>query len=223
MIISISGMIGAGKSCFAERLHKHYTTSEILHEFDEEDEVFNTYLNWFYEKKENVEISFQSYMVENYATKFSQKLEEFHKLKKDLKKDHIFLDRLPLELYIFARLSLKNKNKKYLEGYKALFEEVLSKIALPDFAIFLNISFDTFKKRIFERGRESEVNNFEANEDYFKELHKIYLETFKEFATKVNLKYLVIDVDDKNPKEILKEAIDVIESLNSSTVQEFAR
>ncbi|EPL02845.1 deoxynucleoside kinase family protein, partial [Chlamydia psittaci 02DC14] len=49
--------------------------------------------------------------------------------------------------------------KKYLEAYDALFSKLISKEELPDFAIYLDITFDTFKKRIFERGRESEINN----------------------------------------------------------------
>ncbi|CRH45571.1 Uncharacterised protein [Mycoplasmopsis arginini] len=44
MIIGISGMIAAGKSSLSEKLVEHYPNSLLLHEFEENDEVFNTFL-----------------------------------------------------------------------------------------------------------------------------------------------------------------------------------
>ncbi|GAA8717088.1 Uncharacterised protein [Chlamydia abortus] len=45
MIIGVSGMIAAGKSSLAEKLAKHYKKSIMLHEFEENDDVFNTFLD----------------------------------------------------------------------------------------------------------------------------------------------------------------------------------
>ncbi|TPR54078.1 deoxynucleoside kinase [Metamycoplasma neophronis] len=211
MIIGISGMIAAGKSSLSEKLHKHYKTSMMLHEFEEEDEVFNTFLKWLYEKKPNLTIGFQSYIVENHSTKFGEITKKFKELNLDAKKDHIFLDRFSIEHYIFAKLILAEKGKRYLDAYDALFEKLISQDELPDLAIFLDISFDTFKKRIFERGRESEVNNWEMNYEYFKNLHENYLKIFKEIAERFHLNYIILDTNNLNEKEVLAEAIKIIE------------
>lgn len=145
MIIGVSGMIAAGKSSLAEKLAKHYKKSIMLHEFEENDDVFNTFLDWLYQNKPNLTIGFQSYIVENHSAKFADVIKEFNEKKLDKIKDHIFLDRFSVEHYIFAKLILSKKEKKYLEAYDALFSKLISKEELPDFAIYLDITFDTFK------------------------------------------------------------------------------
>ncbi|WP_412031392.1 deoxynucleoside kinase [Metamycoplasma buccale] len=211
MIIGISGMIAAGKSSLSEKLHNYYKNSIMLHEFEEGDEVFNTFLKWLYEKQPNLTIGFQSYIIENHSTKFTEMTDKFLKDKKDPKNDHIFLDRFSLEHYIFAKLILSEKGQRYLDAYDALFERLISNNELPELAIYLDISFETFVKRIFERGRETEVNNFDSNYEYFKNLHNNYLKIFKEIACKYNLKYVIIDANNKTEKEVFDEAINIIE------------
>ncbi|AWX42815.1 Deoxyguanosine kinase [Metamycoplasma cloacale] len=211
MIIGISGMIAAGKSSLSEKLHKHYSSSIMLHEFEEDDEVFNTFLKWLYEKKPNLTIGFQSYIVENHSTKFTEIVKKFNEIERHYEKDHIFLDRFSIEHYIFAKLILKEKGQRYLDAYDALFEKLISKEELPNLAIYLDISFETFKQRIFQRGRESEVDNWELNYEYFKNLHANYLTIFKEIAERFNLTYEIIDTNNKTEEEVFNEAISIIE------------
>ncbi|MBU4690769.1 deoxynucleoside kinase [Mycoplasma zalophi] len=211
MIIGISGMIASGKTSLSEKLHKHYKTSKMLHEFEEDDEVFNTFLKWLYEKKPNLTIGFQSYIVENHSAKFAEILEEYKRENLETSKDHIFLDRFSIEHYIFAKIILKEKQGKYLEAYDALFQKLITKEELPDLAIFLDINFDTFKKRIFKRGRETEVDNWDKNIEYFKKLHTHYYEIFSELAKKFNLNHVVIDANDLNEKELSEKVIEIID------------
>ncbi|MCU4117113.1 deoxynucleoside kinase [Mycoplasma zalophi] len=211
MIIGISGMIASGKTSLSEKLHKHYKTSKMLHEFEEDDEVFNTFLKWLYEKKPNLTIGFQSYIVENHSAKFAEILEEYKKENLEISNDHIFLDRFSIEHYIFAKIILKEKQGKYLEAYDALFQKLITKEELPDLAIFLDISFDTFKKRIFKRGRETEVDNWDKNIEYFKKLHTHYYEIFSELVEKFNLNHIVIDANDLNEKELSEKVIEIID------------
>ena len=219
MIIGVSGMIAAGKSSLAEKLAKHYKKSIMLHEFEENDDVFNTFLDWLYQNKPNLTIGFQSYIVENHSAKFADVIKEFNEKKLDKIKDHIFLDRFSVEHYIFAKLILSKKEKKYLEAYDALFSKLISKEELPDFAIYLDITFDTFKKRIFERGRESEINNWNENLDYFKELHENYLTIYKEIAAKFGMKYIIIDTNNKTEKEVFNEAVKIIEEETQNAIK----
>ena len=219
MIIGVSGMIAAGESSSAEKLAKYYKKSIMLHEFEENDDVFNTFLDWLYQNKPNLTIGFQSYIVENHSAKFADVIKEFNEKKLDKIKDHIFLDRFSVEHYIFAKLILSKKEKKYLEAYDALFSKLISKEELPDFAIYLDITFDTFKKRIFERGRESEINNWNENLDYFKELHENYLTIFKEIAAKFGMKYIIIDTNNKTEKEVFNEAVKIIEEETQNAIK----
>lgn len=93
-----------------------------------------------------------------------------------------------------------------------MFEKLISKDELPDFAIFLDINFETFKKRIFTRGRQSEVDNWDENYEYFRNLHENYFKIFKEIAQKFGLKYVVIDTNNLTEKEVFNKALDIIES-----------
>lgn len=79
MIIGVSGMIAAGKSSLAEKLAKHYKKSIMLHEFEENDDVFNTFLDWLYQNKPNLTIGFQSYIVENHSAKLQMLLKNLMK------------------------------------------------------------------------------------------------------------------------------------------------
>ncbi|MGX9340762.1 deoxynucleoside kinase [Mycoplasma sp. 4044] len=212
MIIGISGMISSGKSSLSDKLQKHYENAKLLHEFDENDEVFNTFLKWLYEKKPDLTIGFQSYIVESHSTKFNQMMKDYLASNPNMQKDHIFLDRFSLEHYIFAKIILQQKGERYLKAYDALFEHLITEDELPDIAIYLDINFDTFQKRIFQRGRASEVDNWEANYDYFKHLHANYYSTFLELCKKYNLKRVVIDTNNMTEEQVMQKAIEIIDN-----------
>ncbi|QBF34754.1 deoxynucleoside kinase [Mycoplasmopsis phocirhinis] len=212
MVIGISGMIACGKSTLAKALTQHYTGSILLEEFAQDDEVFNTFLNWFYQQKPNINIGFQSYIIESLSVNFSQTIEKFKKSQLDWNKNHIFLDRFNLEHYIFAVLNLKHKPKKYLIAFDAMFQQLIDKNENPDLAIFIDIDFETFKHRIMQRGRKSEIDNYKINEQYFKELHALYKDLFVHLMHSFRVDYVVINANDKNQYQILGEAIEIIDN-----------
>ncbi|WP_027120654.1 deoxynucleoside kinase [Mycoplasmopsis lipofaciens] len=212
MIIGISGMIGSGKSTLAKGLVKHYKKSILLEEFQEDDEVFNTFLKWLYEKRENINIGFQSYIIESLSDNLQKCLKEFKNKQLNMLNNHIFLDRFNLEHYIFAKVTLMNKNSKYLKAFDALFNKLVNKDDNPDLAIFININFETFKKRLFLRNRKSEIENYYENENYFKLLHSMYLSEYKKLVKKYQIPYVVIETDDLNDKQVLNKAIEIIDN-----------
>lgn len=216
MLIGISGMISSGKSTLTKKLTNHFKSSVMLEEFEENNEVFNTFLKWLYEKKPNLTMGFQTYVVENHTTKLHELIDEFNLLAKDWNTDHIFLDRFSIEHYIFAHVNLKPKGKNYLEGYDALFEHLITKDETPDLAIYLDMSWDSFKKRLFERGRKVEIDNFYTNETYFKNLFKLYKSLFEKQAKKYNLKYVVINTDELTENEVFKRALEIINQHDST-------
>ncbi|EFF41817.1 deoxynucleoside kinase [Mycoplasmopsis alligatoris] len=215
MLIGISGMISSGKSVLTKRLNSHYTSSMMLKEFEENDEVFNTFLKWLYEKQPNLTIGFQSYVVENHTSKLNELMNEFNNLNLDKKTNHIFLDRFSIEHYIFAHVNLQVKGQKYLNGYDALFSKLITKNETPDLAIYLDMSFETFQKRLFSRGRNVEVDNFKQNYDYFLNLYTVYKDLFIKQASKYKLNYVIIDTDNLTEAEVFNKAKTIIDQFQA--------
>ncbi|MEA4115538.1 deoxynucleoside kinase [Mycoplasma sp. 744] len=207
MLIGISGMIGAGKSTLTNKLTNYYKNSAMLSEFENDDEIFNTFLQWLYEKKPNLALSFQTYVVENHTSK----LDEIINLNQK-NNNYLFLDRFSIEHYIFAYINLKNLPKQYWNGYQQLFNILITKKELPNLIIYLDMNFDTFKKRLFARGRKVEIDNWESNEKYFKTLYQTYKPMFIELAQKYNLNYFIIETDNLNENEVFEKAKKIIEN-----------
>ncbi|MGZ9762986.1 deoxynucleoside kinase [Mycoplasma sp. 5912] len=220
MVIGISGMISSGKSTLSKKLNEHYKTSVILDEFDKDDIVFNTFLKWLYEKKPNLTMALQTYVVENHTTKLQELFTEFAAKHNDLKNNHLVLDRFSIEHYIFAHVNLKVKGRNYLKGYDALFEHMITDEEIPDLAIYLDMSYETFEKRLFERGREVEINNYELNKDYFKNLYRVYKDLFIKQADKYHLNYVIVDTNNLTEAEVLSKAIEIIDNFDLSKAKE---
>ncbi|WP_322949526.1 deoxynucleoside kinase [Mycoplasmopsis cynos] len=218
MLIGISGMISSGKSTLTKKLHQHYASSIMLEEFEENNVVFNTFLEWLYHKEPNLTMGFQTYVVENHTTKLSEIIQKFRSLGKNFKNDHIFLDRFSIEHYIFANVNLRPKGESYLNGYDALFSHLITKEETPDLAIYLDMSYATFEKRLFERGRKVEIENYKNNIDYFKTLYHLYKDLFQKQAQKYNLNYVIINTDNLNEEEVFKKAIEIIDSFDLNKV-----
>lgn len=213
MLIGISGMVSSGKSTLTNKLLSHFndkTTTYMLREFEEDDEVFNTFLKWLYEKQPNLTIGFQSFVIENHTTKLGELLAQYKQENLNPKENHIFLDRFSIEHYIFAHVILKAKGKKYLDGYDALFRHLITKDETPELAIYLDMSFETFTKRLFQRGRDVEIANFEQNRDYFQELYENYKTIFIKQAQKHNLNYVILDTNNLTEEQVFTKALGII-------------
>ncbi|EFF41809.1 deoxynucleoside kinase [Mycoplasmopsis alligatoris] len=209
MIISISGMIGSGKSTLSSKLHNHFQNSIIVEEFQKDDLIFNTFLDWCYQQKPNIDISFQAYIVEALSQNFYDHLKIYKNLDKNSNR-YMFLDRFTLEHYVFAKVTLLKKEPKYFEAFEALFENILDVKTNPDFAIYLDVDFLTAKQRIFKRQRASEVDNWDANEAYFKQLSDMYKQEFIKLALKYSIPFAIIDANSLNEEQILELAINKI-------------
>ncbi|UUD37279.1 Deoxyguanosine kinase [Mycoplasmopsis californica] len=216
MVIGISGNIASGKSTLSKALHKHYKTSMVIEEFKDDDPVFNTFLRWIYEQKPNIDIGFQSYIVESLTDNFKRLNNKFLETRNH-QNDLLILDRFVLEHYVFAVANLEKKEKKYLEAFNALFEEILDLEANPDLAIYLDMTFETFKKHLFKRNREVETSNWDANYNYFKRLHELYKDVFIEVVEKFQIPYYIIDVNNLTSKEVTEKAIAIIDNHDFST------
>ncbi|QGZ97768.1 AAA family ATPase [Mycoplasma sp. NEAQ87857] len=217
MLIGISGMISSGKSELSKKLIKHYGKNALLlQEFSKEDEVFNTMLRWLYERKPNFDITFQTYILEYHLALVEQIRNKFIKKGLNEQSDFLFLDRFAAEHYIFASVNLDHCDQKIKEAYDLLFDKLVTKDDIPEYAIFLDVDFEHFQQRLFKRGREVEIQGWEANKKYFKKLLSVYKDVFIKIANKYQFKYEVIDTNNLTEQEVFKIALEKIEQYKAS-------
>ncbi|BAP00896.1 deoxyguanosine kinase [Mycoplasmopsis californica HAZ160_1] len=218
MLIGISGMIGSGKSVLSQKLLNYFNNSVLLKEFEEKDPVFNQFLSWLYQGTQNLSMSFQAYVIESHSFNLSQILADFHRKGHKHSQSHIFLDRFSIEHYIFAQVNLADK-PKYLQAYKEMFTEIFTSELIPDLAIYLDINFDTFKKRLFSRGREVEIANYAQNQKYFAKLLAVYKDTFIKLANHFKMNYIIIDTNQLSEDEVFQKVKDIITNYDFSSCE----
>ncbi len=140
---------------------------------------------------------------------FDMMLSRFERYKSlsNTPKLHVF-DRSIFEDAIFAKFFLKDKNTKvYYESiWKDRINELINKLGRPKLYIYLDCSWATFQKRLFNRNREVEIKNFVENEDYFKKLLRIYKQQMLLMFKKYKLNYLVINTNHKT-QDIVREFV----------------
>ena len=188
MKIAVGGMIGSGKSTLADSIGSALGLP-VMQEYEDGDEVFNTLLGWLYEGKPNTEILLQIYFI--HAHWLNQK-----KFGSDF-----VVDRDIIEHWIFAYNNLK-KHPEVMNMYNGLFHAYLNSITKPDVYIILDINWETFKNRIMTRGRKQEIENFELNENYFKDLISNYTQKLVAQCEVHDIPYIIVDVNNLTKDEV---------------------
>lgn len=181
-------MIASGKSTLVHKLGERLKLP-IMDEFDKDDEVFNTLLKWLYEGYANVEMLLQVYFLHD------------HYLKQQEYGDSFIVDRDIIEHWLFAQTNLVNM-PTVMNMYNGVFMAYMNEITKPDLYVILEISWHTFKDRIFKRGRDSEIDNFASNENYFKELLDTYVDKLKAQCVIYDIPFVVINVDNTDEDEL---------------------
>lgn len=179
MIVAVGGMIGSGKSTLVKDLAE-VTDLVMMEEFAEDDEVFNTILGWLYSGKEDVEMLLQVYFLHKHYT---------HLIENEGK--DVIIDRHMIEHWLFAQNALQSK-PRILNMYNSLFHTYINDIPKVDLYIILNINWDKFVERIHKRGRKQEIENFEANIPYFKNLINNYTKKLEAQCIIYNIPYVVL-------------------------------
>ncbi|WP_369024332.1 deoxynucleoside kinase [Mycoplasmopsis synoviae] len=214
MIVAVSGMISSGKSTLVKKLNSHYENNSLyLDEYKKDDEIFSTMLRWFLEKRENINLSFDLYVLNHHIESLKEIYEEFNE--KFTKDDYLFLDRFPAEHAIFNKMDLVTNLNHKLAYDKALDNLLVNQIK-PDLVLYLDIDFKTFQNRLTQRLRSEEVDNFENNIDYWKNLHMFYKQYFLELCKKYQIKYQIIDTNNLDEGQVLTKAISLIETFKNT-------
>ncbi len=199
-IVIVGGTIAAGKSTLVENLAKS-TGWQPVQELREGDALQEIILNKLYEGERIHLATVQYYFISN---RYKQYEEVHNGLITSI------LDRGIWEDWFFAKLLMAKEPLEY-EHYKVLWSETIEKLVntygLPKAYIYVWVDWDTFKERIFSRNRESEILNFNANEQYFKNLLHEYNTNFVKLLKEWNIEPIVIDSVELSKEETLEFAL----------------
>ncbi|TNK87890.1 deoxyguanosine kinase, partial [Mycoplasmopsis pullorum] len=64
--------------------------------------------------------------------------------------------------------------------------------------------------------RPAEINNWDANLEYWAKLHSIYKTKFIQICEEFNVKYQILDTNNKNEEQVLAEAKAIIHEYQQS-------
>lgn len=182
-LIVVGGPISVGKSTLVDSLGLPQ-----VQELDDDDKLQNLLLEMLYKKERMAPELIELYFLQNRVKKY-----QVHSA---LLQTHV-LDRSILESLWFARGTLTPRG---YELFSRLWEKEVTKLfeeyGRPKLYILLTMNWETFKKRIFARGREVEVKNFHENEEYFRQHIVEYEEWMINVFKKFDVNYVKIETDE---------------------------
>jgi deoxyguanosine kinase len=199
--IAIEGVIGVGKTCFAQLLAERMSARLVLEKFEE-----NPFLEDFYHDPERYAFQTQLFFL---LSRYRQQLELkqvdlFHNL---LVSDYMFdKDKL------FANLNL---NDKELVLYNLIARLLEKEIPKPDLVVFLQASTDRLLMNIKKRGRSYER---EISREYIESLNQIYNEYFFRYNSSPLLIINTNEIDFVKNQDDLNELLVLLQKPISGTV-----
>jgi deoxyadenosine/deoxycytidine kinase len=201
MKISVGGMIASGKSTLVKKLGDALNLP-VMEEFEKDDEVFNTLLKWLYEQKSNVEMLLQIYFIHN------------HWLNQQKYENDFIVDRDLVEHWLFAQHNLKSM-PTIMNMYNGVFHAYMNQIKKPDLYIILDVDWDHFMNRVLTRGRDQEIENFEKNKTYFKNLLKDYTKKIVAQCSVYEIPYVIINTNGLTEEEVFIKSLEEIKKINN--------
>lgn len=183
---AIGGMIGAGKSTLSRALGNRLGAA-VVYELKEDDELQNLLLKKLYEGDKTSAIAFQVYFF----------CSRFDNYKHGIRNNQISVfDRTIFEDRLFAHQNM-TADPIMFGFYDSMWhdktKELIYSVGVPKLYIILDIKWAAFKKRLFERGRAAEIDNFDQNEPYFRSVHRVYTEYLVNVCQVYGINYIVLD------------------------------
>ena len=191
-IISFEGSIGAGKTSLTNYFSYDLKCKKILEEYNR-----NPFLKEFYEGSDiklETEITF---LLIHYA--------QLKNAIKIYKQDFILSDFSIEKDLVYAKLNLNDEELKIFEH---VYNYTIEKVGVPYAVIYIDLSLNILKRRIFQRGRPYEMN---ANPTYFKEYDTKVKEYFKNHIQNKKIHFFNVDdldiAPDNNKLKQIKNTI----------------
>jgi len=173
-IISFEGCVGAGKTSLTNYFSYELKMRKVLEEYER-----NPFLRDFY-KGSNV----------NLETEITFLLIHYSQLKEALKNhnyDFILADFSIEKDLVYATLNL---NTDELKVFESVYDYVTQQLGVPFVVIYVDLSLEVLRRRIFQRGRSYEIA---VDLRYFKEYNDKVKQYFKK---KAQSEVYFFDVDD---------------------------
>ena len=173
-IISFEGCVGAGKTTLTNYFSHELKCEKILEAYE-----INPFLKEFYAKSNVILETELTFLLIHYS--------QLKKALKECKGNFILSDFSIEKDLVYAKLNL---NKRELEIFGHVYDYIISKVGIPYAVIYIDLSLNILKRRIFQRGRPYEIN---ADPVYFKKYNDKVKEYFRKYA---HSKVLFFNVDD---------------------------
>ena len=199
-LIIVGGPISVGKSTLAASLGLPQ-----IPELEENNKLQDILLEQTYVKgrvsPEVIEYFFLEIRKYKYA-KYSNNLETN------------ILDRSIFESLWFAKENMDELSFAHFKKlWKSTIDELIKEFGKPKLYILLTMKWDTFVDRLFQRGRDVEVKNFQSNEEFFRKHIKEYEQHMIEIFEMFNLNYKKIETDKYNAQQVANIALKAVKGV----------
>lgn len=189
MIISFEGCIGAGKTSLTNYFAYQYRAQKVI-----EAHEANPFLKRFYEGADiHLETELTFLLIHYSQIKEMLKLHE---------KEIIFCDFSIEKDLVYARMNLKEPELKIFE---TVYDYVVKEVGLPQAVIYIDLSKNIMRRRIFQRGRQYEID---MDIEYFKDYNDKVRDYFEKYSASRNYFFnvddLVLEPNDKKINQIQK-------------------
>lgn len=194
-MITLSGVIGAGKSTLTKILSEKLSKPALFEPVDD-----NPVLPLFYEGNKKVEEGEWETNPYAFLLQIFFLNRRFKSIKEALCTKNSVMDRSIYEDSLFAKMNYDkgSMTKTEWDMYSELLDNMMEEVhglpkKSPDLMILIKVSYPTMIKRIKKRGREFEQLTYDASlEEYYKDLINRYEQWEKEYNKSP---LLVIDGD----------------------------
>ena len=224
-MITLSGIIGSGKSSLTEILAKELGTKAYYEPVKD-----NPVLPIFYKgneiaAKKRAEGDKEATNPYAYLLQTFFLNRRFAMIKKAMQDDNNILDRSIYEDEIFMRMNTEMGNATQVEYdiYKSLWHNMMEELPLashkksPDLMITIKVSYETMIKRIEKRGRDYELIEKDPSlVDYYQRLLKHYDIWMKEYDASP---LLIIDGDKYDFMESKEDRVQVLETVENKLLE----
>jgi len=200
--IAIEGVIGAGKTTFAQMLSERLGARLVLERFEE-----NPFLPKFYEDPEHYAFQTQIFFL---LSRYKQQQDLFQA---DLFHDFLISDYIFEKDKIFAYLTLADEELKL---YETLLGAIERNIPTPDLVVYLQCSVERLMDNIRHRARKMEEN---ISEDYIRDLNEAYNYYFFRYRATPLLIVKATDIDFVGNKDDFEDLLAQILRPNKAPVE----
>ncbi|MGC4086064.1 MAG: deoxynucleoside kinase [Vicinamibacterales bacterium] len=200
--IAVEGPIGAGKTALAERLAIRLDATLVL------EDPENPFLSDFYAARPGAALQAQLfYLLQRHRQQTA--LQQANLFSQATVADYLFdKDK------IFAYLNLDD-NELFI--YQRLYDLLAREVPSPDLVIYLQSPTDVLLRRIRSRRADPEVDTFEPDPDYLKELNEAYHHFFFHYDTTPLLVVETSEFDSVVSDEALDDLVRQIEQMGAGT------